>query len=137
MALGPREISAETESVPSVYITMGFGVLPSTHDQHRRIIVMSRHEYYYPTQIAVVDANGKTLSEYWHSGHLFHFKLASLEGREESSPPGSATGISKQPCLSSIPIMSRVLNGDGPTRGANPWHGARTRGFACCSREVI
>jgi hypothetical protein len=88
----PGRFLPETESVPSVYITMGFGVLPSTHDQHRRIIVMSRHEYYYPTQIAVVDANGKTLSEYWHSGHLFHFKLASLEGREEIIATGISNG---------------------------------------------
>ena len=71
---------------------MGFGVLPATNDQHRRIVVMSRHEYYYPTQIAVVDANGKTLSEYWHSGHLFHFKLASLEGREEIIASGISNG---------------------------------------------
>jgi hypothetical protein len=63
----------ELDSVPSVYIAMGFGVLPTANGQHRRIVVMSRHEYYYPTQIAVVDTKGMTLSEYWHSGHLFHF----------------------------------------------------------------
>ena len=58
----PGRVLPETASVPSVYITMGFGVLPPTRNQHGRIVVMSRHEYYYPTQIAVVDTNGKTLS---------------------------------------------------------------------------
>jgi hypothetical protein len=39
---------------------------------------MSRHFMYYPTQIAVVSATGKTLSEYWHSGHLWQLILASV-----------------------------------------------------------
>jgi hypothetical protein len=82
----------ETDSVPSVYISMGFGVLPAANGNHRRIVVLSRHEYYYPTQIAEVDTNGKTISEYWHSGHLFHFKLASLAGREEIIASGISNG---------------------------------------------
>jgi hypothetical protein len=88
----PGRVLPETDSTPSVYIAMGFGVLQPTNNLHRRIVVMSRHEYYYPTQIAVVDTNGKTLSEYWHSGHLFHFKLASLEGREEIIATGISNG---------------------------------------------
>lgn len=86
----PGRVLPETETVPSVYITMGFGVLAPTNNQPRRIVVMSRHEYYYPTQIALVDSNGRTLSEYWHSGHLFHFKIANLAGR----PAIIASGIS-------------------------------------------
>jgi hypothetical protein len=88
----PGRVLPELSSVPSVYITMGFGVLPSTPGQRRRIVVMSRHEYYYPTQIAIVDSNGNTLSEYWHSGHLFHFALATLAGREEIVASGISNG---------------------------------------------
>jgi hypothetical protein len=88
----PGRILPELNPVPSVYIAMGFGVLPATHNEGRRIVVMSRHEYYYPTQIAIVDANGKTLSEYWHSGHLFHFNLTSIEGREEILASGISNG---------------------------------------------
>lgn len=88
----PGRALPEVESVPSVYITMGFGVLSAAKNQHRRIVVMSRHEYYYPTQIAVVDSTGKTLSEYWHSGHLFHFKLAKLAGRDEIVASGISNG---------------------------------------------
>jgi len=88
----PGRALPETESVPSVYISMGLGVLPAAKGQHRRIVVMSRHEYYYPTQIAEVDTNGKTLSEYWHSGHLFHFKLATLAGREAIIASGIGNG---------------------------------------------
>jgi hypothetical protein len=88
----PGRVLPELDSFPSIYITMGFGVLQGTPNQPRRIVVMSRHEYYYPTQIAVVDADGKTLSEYWHSGHLFHFNLASLDGREEIIASGISNG---------------------------------------------
>jgi hypothetical protein len=82
----------ELNPVPSVYITMGFGVLPAPHNERRRIVVMSRHEYYYPTQIAIVDSDGKTLSEYWHSGHLFHFALATLAGQGEIVASGISNG---------------------------------------------
>jgi hypothetical protein len=88
----PGRVLPELNIVPSVYIAMGFGVLPSTPGQRRRIVVMSRHEYYYPTQIAIVDANGKTLSEYWHSGHLFHFALVTLAGQEEIIASGISNG---------------------------------------------
>jgi len=88
----PGRVLPELNPVPSVYIAMGFGVLPATQNHQRRIVVMSRHEYYYPTQIALVDASGKTLSEYWHSGHLFHFTLASLGGREEILASGISNG---------------------------------------------
>jgi hypothetical protein len=73
----------ELSGSPAVYLTMGFGVLEAAPGHPRRIVVMSRHEFYYPTQIALLDAHGKTLSEYWHSGHLFHFALASHKGREQ------------------------------------------------------
>lgn len=88
----PGRALPETGNVPSVYISMGFAVLAPGKDGRRRIVVMSRHEYYYPTQIAVVGSNGKTLSEYWHSGHLFHFKLATLEGHDEIVASGISNG---------------------------------------------
>jgi hypothetical protein len=88
----PGRVLPELSSVPSIYITMAFGVLPAPPNQPRRIVIMSRHEYYYPTQIAIVDSNGKTLSEYWHSGHLFNFNLASLAGREEILASGISNG---------------------------------------------
>jgi len=60
--------------------------------ESRRIVVSSRHDIYYPHQIAIVNANGKTVSEYWHSGHLEHLTLASLDGGR--SEQILSTGIS-------------------------------------------
>jgi len=88
----PGRALAEVKEFPSVYITMGFGVLAPTKNQSRRIVVMSRHEYYFPTQIALVDSKGKTLSEYWHSGPLFHFKLTNLAGQDEVVASGISNG---------------------------------------------
>lgn len=88
----PGRVLPEIQEVPPVYITMGFRVLQPADHQHVRIVVMSRHEYYYPTQIAVVDNRGRTLSEYWHSGHLFHLELGSLAGRTEIIASGISNG---------------------------------------------
>jgi hypothetical protein len=75
----------ELDSVPAIYITMNMEVLKAPPGQPRRIVVMSRHFMYYPTQIAIVSAAGKTLSEYWHSGHLWQLVLGTLgDDRRES-----------------------------------------------------
>jgi hypothetical protein len=84
----------ELDSSPSIYITMGIGVLKAPPGQPRRIVVMSRHFIYCPTQIAIVSATGKTLSEYWHSGHLWQLILASVgdDRREEILAFGISNG---------------------------------------------
>ncbi len=69
----------EIES-PALYETVGLGVLKAAPGQPRRIVVSSGHTLYYPHQIALVDVNGKTLSEYWHSGRLNYMVLTSLDG---------------------------------------------------------
>jgi excisionase family DNA binding protein len=45
-----------------------------------KVIVGSAHYYSYPFQIAVLDSEGKLLSEYWHTGHVGHLQLADLDG---------------------------------------------------------
>ena len=133
----PGRALPEVESVPSVYITMGFGVLSAAKNQHRRIVVMSRHEYYYPTQIAVVDSTGKTLSEYWHSGHLFHFKLAKLAGRDEIVASGISNGYLQATLLVLDPdhALAHRRRRPDPRCKSTAW-GLRVRGFACCSLEA-
>src|SRR5258708_39019554 len=54
-----------------------------------------------PNQIAVLDSNGKTISEYWHSGGLIDMVLADLDGdgREEIVATGIANGHDHQATL--------------------------------------
>jgi hypothetical protein len=45
-----------------------------------RILVSSNHYLHNPNQIAMLDATGKVISEYWHSGHLLSVAHADLDG---------------------------------------------------------
>ncbi len=84
----------ELEGNPATFRTMGLGVLKSKPGQPSRIVVSSWHVPLYPHQIAIVDSNGKTVSEYWHSGHLDYLTLADLDGdgREEIVASGISNG---------------------------------------------
>jgi hypothetical protein len=78
---------------PAIYKISGLQVMKAAHGKARKIVVSSNHVIFYPNQIALLDANGKVLSEYWHSGWLSHIALADLDGdgREEVI----ASGINK------------------------------------------
>jgi hypothetical protein len=78
---------------PAMLTTVGLAVLIAPPGKPRRIVVSSRNELYYPHQIAIVDAWGKSISEYWHSGHLEHLVLGNDEaGREEIIATGISNG---------------------------------------------
>jgi hypothetical protein len=64
---------------------MAVRVLKATDKSSPRIVVSSIHDTWWPSQIAVLDSHGKTISEYWHSGGLAYMVLADLDGdgREE------------------------------------------------------
>ena len=84
----------ELEGSPPTYRTVGLGVLKATPNRPRLIVVSSYHVPFYPHQIALVDAKGKTVAEYWHSGHLDFLTLADVDedGNEEIVAPGISNG---------------------------------------------
>jgi len=84
----------ELAGSPPTFLTVGLGVLKAADKKHSRIVVSSSHDPLYPHQIAMLDSNGKLLSEYWHSGHLDHLMLADLDGdgREEIVATGISNG---------------------------------------------
>jgi hypothetical protein len=90
----PGRTLPELEGGPAVFTIVGLGVLKAAPGQHRRIVVSGYHQLYYPHQIAIVDANGKTISEYWHSGHLDYLRLADMDGsgQEKIVATGIANG---------------------------------------------
>ena len=75
----------ELAGSPATYKTFALAVLKATNGRPPRIVVSSAHDTWWPTQIAILDSNGKTISEYWHSGRLDYMVLADLDGdgREE------------------------------------------------------
>jgi hypothetical protein len=84
----------ELDGTPPVYLTFGFGVLKAGPGERRRIVLSSQNQPFYPDQIAILDSNGKMVSEYWHSGILNHLALADLDGdgREEIVATGISNG---------------------------------------------
>jgi hypothetical protein len=84
----------ELEGTPATFRSVALVVLKATQNRPLRIVVSSIHDPWWPNQIAMLDSNGKTVSEYWHSGHLDHLTLADLDGdgREEIVATGISNG---------------------------------------------
>ena len=91
----------EMAGSPATFWTLALGVLKATEKKPPRIVVSSLHIPWWPNQIAVLDPNGKTISEYWHSGGLIDMVLADLDGdgREEIIATGIANGYDHQATL--------------------------------------
>lgn len=70
----------ELAGSPATFITHAVAVLKATDQRPPRIVVLSQHSLWWPTQVAILDSNGKTLSEYWHSGGLGSLLLADTDG---------------------------------------------------------
>jgi len=88
---------------PAAFKTLSVGVLKAAEKSSARIVVVSDADPWYggPAQVAVLDSNGKTLSEYWHSGGLGDVVVADLDGdgREEIIATGNAHGYDAQATL--------------------------------------
>ena len=91
----------ELAGSPATFRTMALGVLKATEKRPPRIVVSSIHDTWWPSQIAILDSNGKTISEYWHSGGLGYMVLADLDGdgREEIIATGISNGYDHQATL--------------------------------------
>lgn len=88
---------------PATYKTFFLGLLKATEARPLRIVVVNNADPWYggPAQVALLDSNGKTVSEYWHSGGLRDMVVADLDGdgREEIIVAGVAHGYDTQATL--------------------------------------
>ncbi|HVP53715.1 MAG TPA: hypothetical protein VMU45_01885 [Candidatus Eisenbacteria bacterium] len=84
----------ELKGDPATFETDNLKVLKAAPGTPSRIVVSSHHVPWYPHQIAILSADGKTLSEYWHSGRIDFITLADLDGdgREEIIATGISAG---------------------------------------------
>jgi hypothetical protein len=83
----------ELAGSPATFITHAVAVLKATDKKPPRIVVLSQHSPWWPTQVALLDSNGNSLSEYWHSGGLSSLLLADLDG--DGKDEIIATGVSE------------------------------------------
>ncbi|MFZ1135511.1 MAG: hypothetical protein WAN69_11210 [Candidatus Korobacteraceae bacterium] len=90
----PGRALPDLEGIPAIFETVAFGVLKAAPGTPARIVVSSHHTPWYPNQIAIVSADGKTVSEYWHSGQFYFMTLADLDGdgRQEIVASGVNNG---------------------------------------------
>jgi hypothetical protein len=91
----------ELAGSPPTFRTVSLRVLKATDKRPPLIVVANIHDTWWPGQIAILDANGKTVSEYWHSGGLSSMVLGDLDGdgREEIIATGVANGYDHQATL--------------------------------------
>jgi hypothetical protein len=91
----------ELAGSPPTFKTSALRVLNATDKRPARIVVSSGLYPWWPNQIALLDASGKTISEYWHSGVLSSMVLADLDGdgKEEIIAAGVANGYDHQATL--------------------------------------
>ena len=113
----------ELAGSPATYGTHALVVLKATEKRAPRIIVLSQQQPWWPSQIAVLDSNGKTISEYWHSGGLSSMVLADLDGdgREEII----ATGASEYDHQATLVVLDpdRVFGASTEVRPGFQIHG--------------
>jgi hypothetical protein len=91
----------ELAGSPPTFRTVSLRVLKATDKRPPLIVVANIHDTWWPGQIAIIDSNGKTVSEYWHSGGLSSMVLGDLDGdgREEIITTGVANGYDHQATL--------------------------------------
>lgn len=113
----------ELAGSPATYRTHALGVLRATAKTPPRIVALSQHDPWWPSQIALLDANGKLISEYWHSGGINSMVLADLDGdgREEII----AAGVSEYDHQATLVVLDsdRVFGASTETRPEFQIHG--------------
>src|SRR5581483_7734550 len=83
-----REDTGREYSPP--YFISNVHVIPIL-DSEPRILVSSNHHLHNPNQIAILDADGKLVSEYWHSGHLLTVIHADID--DDGQPEVLLAGV--------------------------------------------
>ncbi|HEV2194058.1 MAG TPA: hypothetical protein VGR55_00615 [Candidatus Acidoferrum sp.] len=108
---------------PATFLVAALGVLKATEKRPPRIVVSSQHHPWWENQMAILDPNGKMISEYWHSGALSYLTLADLygDGKEEIV----ATGVNNDYLQAELVVLDtdRVFGASSEVRPNFQIHG--------------
>ena len=75
-----RKVSTASTDFEMPYSTTSLEVLPAARREDARILVVSHHLTDFPTQVALLDNQGRLRGEYWHSGLLSTAEAVDLNG---------------------------------------------------------
>jgi len=116
-----RKIKTLTDEFSNHYTIKKFEAANfSRTSPEKSVLVIGNHVTWYPTQIVLLDARGKLLGEYWHTGHLGQAALL-IEDLDEDGwkeiIAGGTNNDFQQACL--LVLDPRSISGSSPGSG-NP-----------------
>jgi hypothetical protein len=123
--------SQSREWTPPYYF-LDFAVVHSKSGS-ARVVITSVHYWSFPNQIAVLDAGGKLVGEFWHRGHLTHISVADLRG--DGAPQVLLGGVNDAPDYKQATLL---IFDPGSVAGASgsPTGGSYFQGFAPGTQEA-
>jgi hypothetical protein len=77
---GGKELSFGNSLYSADYRISGFSVFDFNNDGSLKIVVISSHRHFYPTQLSILNTKGELIGEYWNSGRLSDIEVVDLEG---------------------------------------------------------
>jgi hypothetical protein len=109
-----REITdGQGHSIPSHYWVRGIEVLSKPRPDGGRILILAHHVSDWPSQIAVLNQQGKQVAEYWHPGWLLRMQLADLDG--DAIEEVLISGVNENEKAATLMVLdSRFPTGQGP-----------------------
>lgn len=113
-----RRVATRTASFEPVYMVSQFVVGRVRPNGPLRIVVASSHYLHAPSQIALLDADGHVLREYWHYGQLNHLAMADLNGDGKSEI--YAAGISNAWNAATLVVLDPETFGGASQESEHP-----------------
>lgn len=112
---GGRELTFGTKSYSRDYFSF-FETLDLDGDGRLEILVISDHNSDWPTQLAVLSADGRVLGEYWNSGRITSTAVADLNG--DGRPELILGGTNAEYAKAFLAIFDpRRISGASPNTG--------------------
>jgi len=123
--------SQSREWTPPYYF-LDFAVVHSKSGP-ARVVITSVHYWSFPNQIAVLDAGGKLVGEFWHRGHLTHISVSDLRG--DGAPQVLLGGVNDAPDYKQATLL---MFDPGAVAGAScaPTGESYFQGFAPGTQEA-
>ncbi len=130
-----RTVRVGTQDFRPPYSVRKFLVFSRGRAGQRGIVVSSTHNWSHPDQVAILDAQGRLLSEYWHHGHLLSIAFTDIDS--DGVPEMLLGGVDDSPGIKRATIVvldpGRVWGSSTQVNGAPDFDGMKTR----CEKRIV